>query len=312
MLTVNETLIQAELIDVLETLKSELSVKNGIDLFAVFRNSGYNIQTNCPFHKDGHEAKPSFGINVDTGKCHCFACGWSGTIDQMISEIFGYQDEGKFGMKWLIRHFNSTEIITRNKIEFNPRHKILGDQVEATKEDELDSYRYIHPYMYERGLTLNTIERFDIGYDRKTDSITFPITDHGKVLFVAKRSVTGKFFRLPPNKSKPIYLMDEFLSGKYKKAYICESFFNALTLWQLDKPAMALIGLGNKRQYQILRNLPVREYVICLDPDEAGRKATVRFKCQVKNKLLKEIEYQEEGKDINDLGGEFLDLKEIF
>lgn len=30
---------------------------------------------------------------------------------------------------------------------------------------ELDRYRYIHPYMYKRGMTDDLIEKFDVGYD---------------------------------------------------------------------------------------------------------------------------------------------------
>ena len=60
--------------------------------------------------------------------------------------------------------------------------------------------------MYERGLTDEIIERFDIGYDRERREITFPIKDlSGKVRFISGRSVKGKFFKLPQGIDKPIY-----------------------------------------------------------------------------------------------------------
>ena len=62
----------------------------------------------------------------------------------------------------------------------------------------------------------------------------------------------------------------------------------------------------------MLENLPVREYILAFDPDEAGRRATERFKKNVKNKIIKELQYEEEGKDINDLQEEFLNLNIIF
>ena len=43
-------------------------------------------------------------------------------------------------------------------------------------------------------------------------------------------------------------------------------------------------------------------------PDDAGRKATQRFKKNVKGKIIKEIIYEEDGKDINDLQENFLNL----
>lgn len=325
MIKIDDTIIQADTEDMLKTLKAELYTK-GINRFAYFRRNGDNIQTPCPFHKNGQERKASFGVNGNLNKCHCFTCGWSGGIEDMISELFGFVDS-KYGKRWLIKRFNTIEIESRpnilegfggrkNEIRNNTlfhNRSIDRNNLTVIKEEELDKYRYIHPYHYERGLTDEIIERFDIGYDRERDCITFPIKNiEGRVVFVATRSTKTKFFGLPQGLNKPIYLSNEFTTGLYKKAYITESFLNCLTCWKYDKPAMALIGTGNRRQYEILEKLPVREYILCFDPDEAGRKATKRFKENVKGKIIKEIIYEEEGKDINDLQEKFLQLKITF
>lgn len=321
-------------------LKFDLA-QHGVNRFHIFRNNGDNVQTNCPFHKNGQERKPSFGVNGEIDKCHCFACGWSGTIEEMISELYGYQDEGKFGKRWLIKRFNTVEIETRKNIMegfenddntlcssvFNRSNKRsdrilcgktrqvrLSDETEQKEitEEELDKYRYIHPYMYERGLTDEIIERFDIGYDRERKEITFPVRDiEGRCVFVAGRSVKSKFFRLPKGLDKPVYQSYRFNSGKYRTAYITESFLNCLTCWKYDKPAMAMIGTGDKKQYEILNKLPVREYILAFDPDEAGRKATERFRKYVHGKIIKELVYTD-NRDINDLQEEFLNCKIIF
>lgn len=272
---------------------------------------------------------------------NCFACGWSGTIEEMISELYGYQDEGKFGKRWLIKRFNTIEIETRKNIMedfkndnntlcsslYNRSNKrsdriLCGktrqvrlsaetEQKEIT-EEELDKYRYIHPYMYQRGLTDEIIERFDIGYDRERKEITFPVRDiEGRCVFVAGRSVERKFFRLPKGIDKPIYCSNEFRAGAYRTAYITESFLNCLTCWKYDKPAMAMIGTGNQKQYEILNKLPVREYILAFDPDDAGRKATERFRKNVHGKIIKELVYSD-NRDINDLQEELLNCKIIF
>ena len=93
MFSVNGNPLIADEQDVLEELRRQCSL-NGNNLFRVFKPSGKDdIMTNCPFHKDGQERKPSFGVSRIDGKCHCFTCGWAGTIDQMISEVFGHYDE---------------------------------------------------------------------------------------------------------------------------------------------------------------------------------------------------------------------------
>lgn len=329
MIKLQDTIIQADTQSVLDMLKFDLA-QHGVDRFHIFRNNGENIQTNCPFHKGGQERKPSFGINGEKDKCHCFSCGWAGTIEEMISELYGYQDEGKFGKRWLIKRFNTVEIETRPNIMegFNGRNikndilggrcssnipdKISDNQDTFISDEELDKYRYIHPYMYERGLTDEIIERFDIGYDRERKEITFPVRDiEGRCVFIAGRSTERKFFRLPKGMDKPIYQAYKFSLGKYTTAFITESFLNCLTCWKYNKPAMAMIGTGNKKQYEILNKLPVREYILAFDPDEAGRKATERFRKNVHGKIIKELVYTD-NRDINDLQEEFLNCKIIF
>lgn len=333
MIKLQDTIIQSDTQSVLDMLKFDLA-QHGVDRFHIFRNNGDNIQTNCPFHKNGQERKPSFGVNGEIDKCHCFSCGWSGTIEEMISELYGYQDEGKFGKRWLIKRFNTVQIETRPNIMegFNGRNNItirninnihrFKQHIQGDKsseqysgeitEEELDKYRYIHPYMYERKLTDEIIERFDIGYDRERKEITFPVRDiEGRCVFIAGRSIERKFFRLPKGMDKPIYQAYKFSLGKYTTAFITESFLNCLTCWKYDKPAMAMIGTGNQKQYEILNKLPVREYILAFDPDEAGRKATERFKKNVHGKIIKELVYSD-NRDINDLQEEFLNCKIIF
>lgn len=311
MIKVKDTYIQAETEDVLKVLKYELA-ERGIERFAMFRHNGENIQTNCPFHNGGQEKKPSFGVNGDLNKCHCFACGWSGGLDDMISELFGFVDSSD-SVRWLQKRFNSIEVENRPDIFGNYKREIVKAKKNIILEEELDSYRYIHPYHYKRGLTNDILEEFDVGYDKERQCVTFPILDlDGDCVFVATRSVNTKFFGLPKGLEKPVYQAYRFKNGQYKEAYIVESFFNCLTLWKLGLPSMALIGTGNEKQYNILKNLPVREYILCLDPDDAGRKATQRFKKYVNNKLLKQVVYEEDGKDINDLQEDFLKLKTVW
>ena len=339
MIKLADTIIQTSTEDVINTLRFDLAQK-GLNRFANVRRNGENLQSNCPFHKNGQERKPSFGVNGEIDKCHCFACGWAGTIEEMISELYGSQDEGKFGKRWLIKRFNTVEIETRPNIMegFNGRcnsdyrlnnnvgvnndinrfkQHMQGDKsseqyLEEITEEKLDKYRNIHPYMYERGLTDEIIERFDIGYDKTRDEITFPVADlYGTVRFIASRSVKNKFFRLPKGEDKPIYQGYRFVTGKYRTAYITESFLNCLTCWKYNKPAMAMIGTGNKKQYEILNKLPVREYILAFDPDEAGKKATERFRKNVRGKIIKELVYPD-NRDINDLQEELLNCKIIF
>ena len=144
MIQLKNSVIQAEMLDVINTLKLELN-NQGLDYLRDIKPNGENIQCTCPFHKNGQERKPSFGININNGKAHCFSCNWSGDITTMISELFGYyNDFGQYGLKWLIKNFNSIEIENRSSILKLERDNKQKEDILIITEEELDKYRYIH------------------------------------------------------------------------------------------------------------------------------------------------------------------------
>lgn len=320
---VNNHVILDDTQDILIELRKQLEL-NGIKRFAKFIDSGQNIQTNCPFHKEGQERKPSFGINKKTGECHCFGCGWSGTLSEMISNCFGKDDFGVYGNKWLIRNFLSVAVESRPDIDvdFCRRKKITSETKKYISEQELDSYRYTHPYMYKRKLTDEIIDLFDIGYDKSTDCITFPNRDiNGNCLFIARRSVKTKFFNYPQDVEKPVYGLYECnICAKTIKNWfpdeiiICESMIDALTCWVYGRYAVALNGTGNENQFKTLRNMPNRKFILATDMDEAGLKARERIRQSLGNKLVTEYVWDiNVAKDINDMNKEYFDsLKEVF
>ena len=320
---VNNHVILDDTQDILIELRKQLEL-NGVKRFAKFIDSGKNIQTNCPFHKEGQERKPSFGINKNTGECHCFGCGWSGTLSEMISNCFGKDDFGAYGNKWLIRNFLSVAVESRPDIDvdFCRRKKITSETKKYISEQELDSYRYTHPYMYKRKLTDEIIDLFDIGYDKSTECITFPNRDiNGNCLFIARRSVKTKFFNYPQDVEKPVYGLYECnICAKTIKNWfpdeiiICESMIDALTCWVYGRYAVALNGTGNENQFKTLRNMPNRKFILATDMDEAGLKARERIRQSLGNKLVTEYVWDiNVAKDINDMNKEYFDsLKEVF
>lgn len=311
MFTVNGSPILADEIAVLELLK----LQSDKEIFHVFRPTGDNdIMTTCPFHKDGQERKPSFGISKVNMKCHCFSCGWAGMLDTMISAIFGHDDNGLYGREWLAKNFLTFTIETRKPLNLNLSRGAAVPIVAMPgfTEEELDKYRYTHPYMYKRGLNDALIQEFDIGYDAASDSITFPVyMVDGTPAFIARRSVKTKFFNYPKGVDKPVYAANFVQEQNCTEVIIVESFFNALTCWQYGRPAVALMGTGTSAQYEILRKLPVRKYIIATDGDFAGRLAARKLKTALTNKVVTFLDVPS-GKDINDLGEYFLSLREYF
>jgi len=303
MLKINDTLYELNLMDIIRELKLQLEI-NEIYLFNQIKELPDDLMVSCPFHKDGQERKASCGIRKEDGWVHCFSCGESCSLEQMISRCFNVNDFGQYGLNWLKNNFLG-DILADRKLYINLDRKSV--KIDSNKnyidEKELISYRYIHPYMYERKMTDKVIEIFDIGYDKNTDCITFPIRDrNGNCLFVARRSVNSKWFNYPNNVEKPIYGIYELYQLKEfpKEIYVCESMIDAITLWTHNKYAVALNGLGTQYQFKQLNNLPCRKFILATDNDEAGKKARIRLKNAIHNQIITEIKIPTGKKDIND------------
>ena len=324
MINVNGMELDTTYHQLLIDLKGSL-MSNGIFLLNDIKPTGDNIMITCPIHKDGHERKPSCGVSIvpkyqgnkiiEPGTVHCFTCGYTASLTSFISSCFGYNDGGIFGNKWIKAQYNTGLTHKTRKVQLNlSRQRITQEELPSVPEEVLQGYRYTVGYMYSRGLTDDIIEQFDIGYDRKDDCITIPVPNlKGEVKWLQRRSIIGKSYYIPSGINKTDYLLgaSEVLRLKlYKQpVYIVESPFNMLTLWKLGHAAICLFGTGGGNQYQMLNKLPIRHYIIALDPDEAGKKGSKKLLHNLgKTKLLSKVNYLD-SRDINDLDAEFDSLK---
>ncbi len=338
---VRDVMFNCDVEQVIDELRAQLSINGSCYLQKEPKRSGNSIQVQCPFHGDGMERKPSGGITlvpirkgnrvIEEGTFHCFACGKICDLPEFISRCFEQDDPmGKFGWQWLTKNFLSLNVEERKDIDldFGRNHKHKKQEPTYITEEELDKYRYYHPYWGKRGITNdNIIELFDLGFENDTQCITFPVRDiQGNCLFVAKRSVKTKWFNYPEGVEKPLYGLYELnattlvnghkvhiLPSFPKEIIVCESMIDALTCWQYGKYAVALNGTGNDLQFKQLSELPCRELVLATDNDEAGRKARQRIRQNVHNKIITEYILPEGKKDINELTEEeFYSMEKIF
>lgn len=345
-MTINDVQFNVELIDILAELIGQLRA-NDIQLLHKWKNGPTHIQVCCPYHANGMEHRPSAGIRKEDGIFHCFACNEVHSLPEVISYCFGYTDDvvGKFGWQWLLKNFATVQVEERKdvRLDFTRNFDVTGVSrsgsticgcCEYVGEEELNKYRYTHPYMYKRGLTDEVIELFDIGYDKDTNCITFPVRDvTGATLFVARRSVSTKWFNYPEGVEKPLYGLYELYQTVFsreelkddiggtvvrykspKEVIVCESMLDALSFWTVGKYAVALNGLGNELQFKQLRELPCRKIILATDMDERGLAARKRIRMNMQNtKIITEYYFPKGRKDANECTKEELqNLLEIF
>ena len=206
-------------------------------LIRLSRPIGDWYQIYCPIHSGGQEKKPSCGVLLHdqyrnghlmkAGHFHCFSCSWSASLQDTITEILKQHHISQFGLEWLKENIpNFKEDYQQSDFDYliSPdltaalqnkyaidyiNTQILKQTGNYVTEEELASYRLTVPYMYQRGLTDELIEKYDIGYDanfippgrkKPLPCITFPVKDlQGNTLFLCRRSVEGKFFHYPQN-----------------------------------------------------------------------------------------------------------------
>lgn len=291
----------------------------------------------CPIHKGGKEQKPSCGVllqdEVRNGKItragwvHCFTCGHSKSLPDTISDILKARAISLSGLDWLKEQIPGFSIDSEDFDFLLPKNisEQLTNQyaLEYTKlrtnvyqrpfvsEDELVQYRFTVDYMYQRGLTDELINLFDVGFDANfkpqgfknaVPCITFPVRDsQGNTLFICRRAIETKMFNLPKDVEKPLYGIYE-LPKNSKIVVIAESCFNVLTCYRYGVPAVGLLGTGTPLQISQLKRLGVSEFVIGTDPDEAGDRAAQKLKNELKHvAIVRRMNDIPPGKDINDL-----------
>jgi len=316
-----------------QDVEQGLTLLQDAGLVRLSRPVGSWYQIYCPFHNNGQERKPSCGCSLtedvrngvthSPGTFHCFACGSTYSFSNGIKEILKIKGTSIAAHPELEPYINGKDdiqvdslipegmmsnLLTSYAVD-NLKIRTLN-KTQYVSEEELASYRFTVPYMYQRRLTDEIIEKYDVGFDanhippgrsKPLPCVTFPVRDiHGRTLFICRRSIEGKYFNLPAGIEKSVYGLYELPAGT-KEVIVCESVFNALTSVAYGHPAVALFGTGTQYEIEQLQKLGVSSYVLCLDNDEAGNRGTAKLKKALKNSAMVWTMHVPEGKDVNDL-----------
>ncbi len=181
----------------------------------------------------------------------------------------------------------------------NPGLTIPGEA--GGQQPDLNSLaRYYHgklsgehrAYLNQRGLTDESIEKYQIGYDDGVrfgfigndgalgdyfqDRYIFPITDAaGQVVNMVGRAVDNTqpvYKNLPAQAVQDANaLFNEGLIGPSESVFLCEGIIDAITLTQAGYPAVAILGPGSFRP-EWAEKFKGKHLFICFDNDEIGRK----------------------------------------
>lgn len=294
--------------ELIKSMQQYILAKTGKLYFNKIKITPEDIMVSCPFHKQGQERKPSFGIKrfddnkSVAGVCHCFTCGERTTLIGVLQKILGalydpVEVENKF-------HFNQMKV--QSALQEEPKDLFELPVVnQYVSESMLRRFRGSYPlYLKNRGINEDTAKLYDIGYEDENKHITFPIKDmYGNCICVGRRSIIRKEYFYPPNVTKPLYGVYE-LEFPITYLWVVEGPFNLWSLTQWGKKAVAMLGTGSSYQYSQFKQIQSDGYVLALDPDDAGRHGTLKLAEYLQTELDKHKIFVcdlPNGKDINDL-----------
>lgn len=312
---IDNKVIKTSIVDIVNNLKSILIVNHINKLRDIYVKNN-NLVITCPCHKQGQENKPSCSILledkkiirnnkqivINAGTVSCFTCGYKANLIGFVATCLSISYIK--AKEWILNSSNFDLIELErpiNFIESTDTYSNNYNDLPIITNDELDSYRQLNDYMFKRKLSLDIIKKFDVGYDKNTDALTFPVYVNNNCLFVAKRYIKYKRFQMPAINPKPIYGLDYI--DPSQSVIVCESIINALTAWTYKKQAIALFGTGSDYQLDILSRCGIRHFILMYDGDLAGRHGAEKFKQKVKNSFITDI-ILNPGMDVNDLSEE--------
>lgn len=322
-----------------------------------------------PAHNDN---KPSMAIDRKSKgglHCKCFSCGAYYDTFDLIAIDYGLSDEKEifkkayelYGLEIDSYSHRSTaqedfspEYQNQPKNERNTQHTIhntayttepiIGDLEDTPRLDFTAAIEAAHrelletptalAYLQGRGLSMDTIKAYKLGYDRvgynhllqafpqnqsksrKTDlyRYVFPylnsegyysyflteIADRGQV-----DDYNGKYRKINRGESN---IAAEIFNERYlienvpPVIFICEGIYDALSVEEAGQKAIAFVGTAHRRFLELCKKYrPDTTFIISLDNDTAGADATARVTAGLDFlKIPYKVKTAETGKDFNE------------
>lgn len=261
----------------------------------VSSRSGYEWQCLCPFHSD---TSPSFSVNVKKGLFICYACGAKGGMKE-LSERFGVKNTVNETYSSIEEVEEKLQAIAnpvgKNKVKIDQSYWTsryqIGDQWKEEWAKRLPLFitgqrpcnEKVHVTRSSAASRKN-LELFALGYDHIKHELIIPIFDSSGSAETCVRRRLGKFDGPKYLYSKGFktslnlygYWQTIIASGtaRPKVVVIVEGAIDALSMWEIGYPAVALFGSNmSSAQKKLLLSLDAENYVIMTDRDTAGRKA---------------------------------------
>lgn len=246
------------------------------------RGEGYYV---CPFCNSGDKKNYTAAFHIDGTRFNCFSCTEHGDIFDLVAHMENLSSDWK-------KHYNRTLKIMRPYLD--------GDKSTKSREEYIPEFtipvdytEYLHKchenvaqtdYFINRGLSKETIDRFNLGYDPEKNLVTIPYNPDCKG-YVDRVLWDGnsKYYK----HSNELFNVDTlyeveinaWLSGGSDYVFVTEGQIDAMSFEEIGLSAVGLGGVNEvSKLVQKLKEKPSNKVlVLALDNDKAGKRATGKF-----------------------------------
>lgn len=214
----------------------------------------------CPFHED---KKKSFSVNRATGAWICYgACGEGGGIVKYHARLLKMSEE---------------DALVDLKVILGAERTVPAEQVVANHKRLLENKQLIDFLKKRRGFSLDTIKRFELGFDG--DRVWIPVKV-GQYYFNVR-----KYNWRPGGDAREKMLSFDIGYGEARlfpyenlakegPLLICEGETDAILANQLGYNAVTVTGGAGTWTTRFTQAVAGKEVSICYDIDEAGHKGS--------------------------------------
>lgn len=227
------------------------------------------INIYCPFHKNVNSA--AFFINKRTGLWQCFnpSCGKKGNFKQLYRHVTG---------KVFGKDPNLDHVSLRNEIESGFRKDVCEEELSidnlAIDYSNTEQVSLLQKFI-DRGLSLETMEYFEIGYSKIKNRIVIPVRN-------AQYKIIGLIGRATTEDQQPRYLYNKgfkradtlfnIQNAKYhNECIVVEGSVDAMMVHQAGYPyVVATLGAQVSSNQSTMLKKYFDTITILSDNDEAG------------------------------------------
>lgn len=240
-----------------------------------------------PMHQDN---KPSMKYNPKNNKVHCFSCGVTyNLIDLIMADM-------------KCDHYTAIKYIKDNFIKDEPL-KTHDNARQSPTSNFYKKVEYNYGYLKKRGINANLQMILNITWDSYRKCIIIPTSNTTST----ERFIEGEF-RYKHNGTIELYapyyrpkLPSIIVEGEIDAISIYEAM-GVKSLADMRKVKANVIALGSANNWHKLANSKIDNLIIALDNDNAGRDAT--------NKLMQELIKQGKTFKLVNLYGQYKDANE--